>query len=197
MWGHFILSSLIFCSIGIISPGRMHLYLALLFHRDYFARLDASLSGSFVPQGLFHPAECISIWLFCSTGITLPRLNASLSGSFVPQGLLYPGWMHLYRALLCRRDYFGRPDASHHWKAIAKNISARPFRRIQVCWCRAEAVTIDKFPQTDEVLDMFPQTDEVKKRAVQSSQRMWRRLFFCPNWNIMPAWRLPICISHR
>ena len=30
-------------------------------------------------------------------------------------------------------DDFGRPDASHHWKAIAKNISARPFRQIQVC----------------------------------------------------------------
>ena len=40
--------------------------------------------------------------------------------------------------------------------------------------CKAEAVTIDKFPQTDEALDMFPQTDEVKKRAVQTSQRMWR-----------------------
>lgn len=41
--------------------------------------------------------------------------------------------------------------------------------------CKAEAVTIDKFLQTDEALDMFPHTDEVKKRAVQTSQRMWRR----------------------
>ena len=40
--------------------------------------------------------------------------------------------MHLYRALLFRRDYFARPDASHHWKAIAKNISARPFRQIHI-----------------------------------------------------------------
>ena len=40
--------------------------------------------------------------------------------------------MHLYRALLCRRDYFARPDASHHWKAIAKNISAGPFRQIHI-----------------------------------------------------------------
>ena len=55
-----------------------------------------------------------------------------LSGSFVPQGLLYPGQMHLCRALLCRRDYFARPDVSHHWKAIAKNISARPFRQIHI-----------------------------------------------------------------
>ena len=37
------------------------------------------------------------------------------------------------------------------------------------------------FPQTDEALDMFPQTDEVKKRAVQTSQRMWRRYVYCPN----------------
>ena len=59
----------LFCPTGIISTGRMHLYLALLLHRDYFGRLNASLSGSFAPQGLFRPAECISIWLFCSTGI--------------------------------------------------------------------------------------------------------------------------------
>ena len=76
----------------------MHPWLALLFHRDYFA-----------------PVRCISVWLFCSTGI------------------ISTGWMHLYLVLLCRRDYFGRPDASHHWKAIAKNISARPFCQLQVC----------------------------------------------------------------
>ena len=67
-----------------------HLYLAFQFHRDYFARPDASLSGSFVPQGLFRPAGCISIGLFCSTGITLPRSDASLSDSFAPQGLFRP-----------------------------------------------------------------------------------------------------------
>ena len=113
----------------MISAARMHPYLALLFPRDYFARPDASLSGSFVPQGLFRPAECISIGLFCSTGIISPswmhlylallfhrdyfaRLDASLSGSFVPQGLLYPGQMHLYLALLFHRDYFARLNAS-------------------------------------------------------------------------------------
>ena len=85
----------------------MHLYLALLFHRDYFDRLNASLSGSFAPQGLFRPSRFISIWLFCSTGIIsavwihlylalllhrdyFDRLNASLSGSFAPQGLFRP-----------------------------------------------------------------------------------------------------------
>ena len=89
----------------------MHLYLALLVHRDYFARLDASLSGSFVPQGL-----------------------------------LYPGQMHLYLALLCRRDYFARPDASHHWKAIAKNISARPFRQIPIHHVRVRSIRLCSFP---------------------------------------------------
>ena len=92
------ISILLFCSTGIILAGRIHLYLALLFHRDYFGRPDSSLSRSFVPQGLF-----------C------------------------PGQMHLYLALLYRRDYFARPDASHHhWKAIAENISARPFRQLQI-----------------------------------------------------------------
>ena len=130
------ISILLFCSIGMISPARMHPYWTLLLHRDYFT-----------------PVRCISIWLFCSTGIISPgrmhlylallfhrdyfaRLNASLSDSFAPQGLLYPGQMHLYRTLLCRRDYFARPDASHHWKAIAENISARPFRQIQRHWSK-------------------------------------------------------------
>ena len=31
------ISVLLFCSAGIISTGRMHLYLAVFFHRDYFA----------------------------------------------------------------------------------------------------------------------------------------------------------------
>ena len=71
-----------------------HLCLAFLCHRDYFGRSDASLSCSFVPQGLFRPAECISIWLFCSTGI----ISAVR--------------IHLYLALLFHKDYFNRPDSS-------------------------------------------------------------------------------------
>ena len=90
-----------------ISAGRMHLYLAFLFHRDYFHRSDASLSRSFVPQRLFPPAECISIFLFFTTGIiSTARIHpclaflfhrdyfhwpdASLACSFVPQGLFCP-----------------------------------------------------------------------------------------------------------
>ena len=84
----------LFCPTGIISAARIHLYLALLFHKDYFNRPDSSLSCSFAPQGLFRPAEYISIWLFCSTEI------------------ISTARIHLYLAFLFRRDYFGRPDSS-------------------------------------------------------------------------------------
>ena len=114
---------------GIISAARIHLYLPLLLHRDYFQRPDASLSCSFLPQGLFPPPGCISIFLFCPTGIIsaarmhpqlallfhrdyFHRPDSSLSSSFVPQGLFCPGWMHLYLPLLLHRDYFCRPDSS-------------------------------------------------------------------------------------
>ena len=120
---------MLFCSTGIISAGRIHLYLALLLHRDYFHRSDSSPACSFAPQGLFPPVKCISISFFCSTGIIStgrihPQLalllhrdyfhqpNASLSCSFAPQGLFCPGRMHLYLALLFHRDYFRRPNAS-------------------------------------------------------------------------------------
>ena len=89
-----IIPVVLICTAGIISAGRMHLYLALLLHRDYFRRPNASLSCSFAPQGLFPPAGCISIFLFCSTGI------------------ISTGRMHLYLPLLLHRDYFCRPDAS-------------------------------------------------------------------------------------
>ena len=62
----------LFCSTEIISTGRMHLYLPLFHHRDYFHRPDSSLSCSFVPQGLFPLARCIPSLLFYSTGIILP-----------------------------------------------------------------------------------------------------------------------------
>ena len=88
------ISIFLFCSTGIISTGQMHLYLALLLHRDYFCRPDSSLSSSFAPQGLFPPAGCISIFLFCSTGIiSAARIHPQL-------------------ALLFHRDYFGQPNAS-------------------------------------------------------------------------------------
>ena len=111
------ISILLFCSTGIISTTRIHLYLAFLFHRDYFGRPDSSPSGFSIPQGLFRPPGFISIWLFCSTGIIsavwihlylallfhkdyFNRPDSSLSGSFAPQGLFCPGLMHLYLAFL-------------------------------------------------------------------------------------------------
>ena len=88
------ISIFFFCSTGIISAGQMHLYLALLLHRDYFHRPNASLSFSFLPQGLFPPAGCIPAFLFCSTG------------------MISAGRIHPSPALLLHRDYFNRPDAS-------------------------------------------------------------------------------------
>ena len=84
----------LFCSTGIISAVRIHLYLDLLLHRDYFGRPDSSLSGFSVPQGLFRPSGFISIWLFCSTEI------------------ISTARIHLYLALLLHRDYFNRLDSS-------------------------------------------------------------------------------------
>ena len=87
------------------------------------------LSCFSAPQGWFLPAVCISIFLFCTTGITLPRPDSSLSCSFAPQRLFPPAGfisillfcstgiisaarMHLYLALFHHRDYFCRPNAS-------------------------------------------------------------------------------------
>ena len=123
------ISIFLFCFTGIISSGRMHLYLALLLHRDYFDRPDASLSSSFASQGLFPSARCISILLFCSTGIiSAARMHLYLAlllhrdyfaparcipaFLFCPTGIIFTGRMHLYLPLLLHRDYFRRPDAS-------------------------------------------------------------------------------------
>ena len=197
MWGLFILSILLFCTTGItlprpdsslpcsfspqglLCPAWIHPYLALLLHRDDFRRSDASLSCSFAPQRLFPPVGCISILLFCSTGIIsaarmhlylalllhrdyFRRPYASLSCSFAPQGLFPPvgfiptllffttgiisaARMHLYLALLLHKDYFRRPNASlscsflpQGWfrpgqmRLIAENISDRPFRQLPI-----------------------------------------------------------------
>ena len=157
-----------------------HLYLALLFHRDYFDLPDASLSGSFVPQGLFRPVRCISILLFCSTGIiSTGRMHLYLALLlhrdyfspvrcisillFCSTGIISTSRMHLYHALLLHKDYFDRSDASlscsfapqglfpparcisillfystgiispqSDTSPIAENISASPFRQLPV-----------------------------------------------------------------
>ena len=89
-----IIPVVLICTAGIISAGQMHPQLALFFHRDHFRRPDSSPACSFLPQGLFPPAGCISILLFCSTGI------------------ISTGRMHLCLAFLFHRDYFDRSDAS-------------------------------------------------------------------------------------
>ena len=86
--------SLLFFSAGIISAGRIHLYLALFLHRDYFGQPDSSLSCSFLHRDYFAPDRCISILLFFSSGI------------------ISAGRIHLYLALFLRRDYFNLPDSS-------------------------------------------------------------------------------------
>ena len=140
------ISILLFFSTGIISADRIHLYLALFLHRDYFGRQDSSLSCSFVLQGLFRPARFISILLLFSTGIIsagrihlylalflhrdyFGQPDSSLSCSFSSQGLFRPAGfisillffsagiisasqIHLYLALFLLRDYFGQPDSS-------------------------------------------------------------------------------------
>ena len=123
MWGLFILSILLFCTTGMISAGRMHLYLPLLHHRDY------SAPAGFIPTLLFCSTEIISAGRM---HLYLPLLlhkdyfrrpNASLSSSFAPQGWFPPvkcisnllfsstgiisaARMHLYLALFLHRDDF-------------------------------------------------------------------------------------------
>ena len=88
------ISILLFSSAGIISAARIHLYLALFHRRDYFFCADASLSCSFVLQGLFLLLRCIPSLLFFSAGI------------------ISSAQMHLYLALFLHRDYCDRSDSS-------------------------------------------------------------------------------------
>ena len=85
---------MLFSSAGITSSARIHLYLALFHHRDYFFRPDSSLSCSFVLQGLFLLLRCIPSLLFCAAGI------------------ISSAQMHPQLAFLCRRDDFFCSDAS-------------------------------------------------------------------------------------
>ena len=88
------ISSSLFSSTGIISIGRIHLWLALFLHRDYFYRPDSSPARSFLPQGLFRPPGFIPSLLFFSTGI----ISAAR--------------IHPQPALFLHKDYSGRPDSS-------------------------------------------------------------------------------------
>ena len=90
----FVIPSLLFFPTGIISAARIHPWLALFPHRDYFGRPDSSPACSFSPQGLFLSAKFISGLLF------------------FPTGIISIGQIHLWLALFPHRDYFYRPDSS-------------------------------------------------------------------------------------
>ena len=105
------ISILLFCSTGMISTARMHLYLPLLLHRDYFHRPNASLSSSFAPQGLFPPVRCISILLFSSQGL-FPPVGCISIFLFCSTGIISAARMHPQLALFFHWDYFGQPNAS-------------------------------------------------------------------------------------
>ena len=88
------ISGVLFCSAGIISSPRMHLWLALFFRRDDFFPSDSSLACSFLPQGLFLLLGCIPGVFFSSAGI--------ISSSRI----------HPWLALFFHRDDFFLPDSS-------------------------------------------------------------------------------------
>ena len=145
------ISILLFFSTGIISAGRIHLYLVLSCHRDYFGQPDSSLSCSFSSQGLFRPPGFISILLFFSAGIISTVL------------------IHLCLPLFHHRDYFSRSDTS----PIAENISARPFRQLPTCLI-INAAMICSF------LLYFESKPFYIKRLPYIAKTMYRSLF-CQN----------------
>ena len=105
------ISILLFFSTGIIATARIHLYLALFHCRDYFFRSDASLSCSFLPQGLFPPPGFIPILLFFSAGmISSAQMHPQLA--FFTTGIISTVQIHLYLAFFFRRDYFFCADSS-------------------------------------------------------------------------------------
>ena len=161
-----------------IRPHEVQPCSALLLHRDYFARLNASLFSFFSPQGLLCPGQMHLYLAFLLHRDYFARLNASLFSFFSPQGLLCPGQMHLYLAFLFHRDYSGRPDASlsssfspqglfrpvrcippplffttgiisaGQISPIAESISARPFRHLHIV-PRQNNCTGRQLPTTD------------------------------------------------
>ena len=173
---------LLFCSTRIISADQMHLYLALLFHKDYFGRPDASLSRSFVPQGCFPPPGCISIFLLCPTGIILPQPDASLSSSFAPQGLFPPVkfisiWLfcstgiisadriHPSPALLLHRDYFSstsnlRSQPDTHFAA-----DMFPYKKTSLFRCRASNPNFRKSPESMFFYLSYATLDALRKQS--------------------------------
>ena len=108
-----------------------HPYLALLLHRDYFGRPDASLACFSVPQRLFQPIGFIPILHFCSTWITFSRPDASLACSFLPQGLFQPA-RFISISLFCSAGIiFSRLDSSPSCSFVPQGLF-RPARFISI-----------------------------------------------------------------
>ena len=176
------ISIFLLCPTGIISTGQIHLYLAFLFHRDYFGRPDSSLPCSFAPQGCFPPPGCISIFLLCPTGIILPQPDASLSSSFAPQGLFPPVkfisiWLfcstgiisadriHPSPALLLHRDYFSstsnlRSQPDTHFAA-----DMFPYKKTSLFRCRASNPNFRKSPESMFFYLSYATLDALRKQS--------------------------------
>ena len=130
------ISILLFFFTGIISASRIHLYLALFLHRDYFGRPDSSLSCFFSPQGLFRLGQMHLYLALLLYRDYFNRPDSSLSGFSVPQGLFQPpGFIPIW--LFCSAGIISpRSDTS----PIAENISARPFRQFKFVLLGNEAM---------------------------------------------------------
>ena len=122
------ISILLFCSTGIISADKIHLYLAFLFHRDYFSRQDSSLSRFSVPQGLFRPDQMHLYLAFLFHRDYFNRPDSSLSCHFVPQGLFRPARCIPAFLFYSAGIISPRLDTS----PIAETISTRPFHQLPI-----------------------------------------------------------------
>ena len=200
---------MLFCPTGITSAGRIHLYLAFLFHRDYFSRPDSSLPCSFVLQRLFPPAKCISIFLFCSTG------------------MLSTARMHLYLAPLSHRDYFApagcisiflfcstgiilpQPDASLS-SSFAPQGLFPPVKFISIwLFCSTGIISADRIHPSPALLlhrDYFSSTSNLRSQpdthfAADMFPYKKPSLFRCrasnPNFRKSPESMFFICLTPR
>ena len=189
---------MLFCYTGIISAARVHLYLPLLLHRDYFRRPDSSPACSFAPQGLFCPGRMHLYLALLLHRDYFRRPNASLSCSFVPQGLFPPvgfisiflfcsteiistGQMHLCLALLSHRDYFRRPDASLSCFSVPQGLF-RPAECISnPGFCKVSATKLYYTGNT-----RMASADTLCKKLPQDRQKTKCFISFC--FIFLPIW---------
>ena len=142
----------------------MHLYLALLFHRDYFDRPDASLSNSFAPQRLLYPGQMhLYLALLCRRDY-FDRLNASLSGFFVPQGLFRPAecisiWLFCTAGIISparMHPITGRPSLKTSLPGHSVNFRFNQFSFTSNSLSQIVTSNSRSQPDTHFAVDMFP-----------------------------------------